>query len=200
MLATLWRSRVRRPTLAGLVSDSPSSPIDRVRAALADHYVIGRELGHGAMATVYLARDVKHDRDVAVKVMRPELVAVLGATRFLQEIRFAAHLQHPHIVPLFDSGAVGDVLYYVMPYVEGESLRRRLERETQLPLDDAIAITTAVAGALDYAHRQNIVHRDIKPENILLHDGHPLVADFGVALAVTSSGATRIASLVSTMM
>jgi serine/threonine-protein kinase len=175
-----------------LVSDSPSSPIDRVRAALADHYVIGRELGHGAMATVYLARDVKHDRDVAVKVMRPELVAVLGATRFLQEIRFAAHLQHPHIVPLFDSGAVGDVLYYVMPYVEGESLRRRLERETQLPLDDAIAITTAVAGALDYAHRQNIVHRDIKPENILLHDGHPLVADFGVALAVSTAGGTRL--------
>ena len=122
--------------------------------------------------------------------MRPELVAVLGATRFLQEIRIAAHLQHPHIVPLFDSGAVGDVLFYVMPYVEGESLRRRLERETQLPLGDAIAIATAVAGALDYAHRENIVHRDIKPENILLHDGHPMVADFGVALAVTTAQRT----------
>jgi serine/threonine-protein kinase len=154
--------------------------------------VIGRELGHGAMATVYLARDVRHDRDVAVKVMRPELVAVLGSARFLQEIRIAAQLQHPHIVPLFDSGAVDEVLFYVMPYVEGESLRHRLEREKQLPLDDAIAITAAVAGALDYAHRHNIVHRDIKPENILLNDGQPMVADFGVALAISKAGDSRL--------
>ena len=172
--------------------DSPAIPIDRVRAALADRYVIGRELGHGAMATVYLARDVRHDRDVAVKVMRPELVAVLGSARFLQEIRIAAQLQHPHIVPLFDSGAVDEVLFYVMPYVEGESLRHRLEREKQLPLDDAIAITAAVAGALDYAHRHNIVHRDIKPENILLNDGQPMVADFGVALAISKAGDSRL--------
>jgi len=174
------------------VPDSPAIPIDRVRAALADRYVIGRELGHGAMATVYLARDVRHDRDVAVKVMRPELVAVLGSARFLQEIRIAAQLQHPHIVPLFDSGAVDEVLFYVMPYVEGESLRHRLEREKQLPLDDAIAITAAVAGALDYAHRHNIVHRDIKPENILLNDGQPMVADFGVALAISKAGDSRL--------
>ena len=172
--------------------DSTGISIDRVRAALADRYVIGRELGHGAMATVYLARDLKHDRDVAVKVMRPELVAVLGATRFLQEIRIAANLQHPHIVPLFDSGTVDDIFFYVMPYVDGESLRRRLEREPQLPLDEAIALTTAVAGALDYAHRHDIVHRDIKPENILLHDGHPMVADFGIALAVSKADATRL--------
>ena len=174
------------------MSDSPSIPIDRVSAALADRYVVGREVGHGAMATVYLARDVKHDREVAVKVMRPEVVAVLGATRFLQEIRIAAHLQHPHIVPLFDSGAVDDVLFYVMPYIEGESLRRRLDREQQLPLTEVVAITAAVAGALDYAHRHDVVHRDIKPENILLHDGHPMVADFGVALAVSTAGGTRL--------
>jgi len=136
------------------------------------------------MATVYLARDVKHDRDVAVKVMRPELVAVLGATRFLQEIRIAAQLQHPHIVPLFDSGTADDFLFYVMPHIEGESLRRRLDREKQLALSETVALTTAVAGALDYAHRHHVVHRDIKPENILLQDGHPMVADFGVALAL----------------
>lgn len=144
------------------------------------------------MATVYLARDLKHDRDVAVKVMRPELVAVLGAPRFLQEIRIAAHLQHPHIVPLFDSGAVDDILFYVMPYVEGESLRDRLERERQLPLGEVIALAMAIAGALDYAHRHDVVHRDVKPENILLHDGHPMVTDFGVALAVSIAGGARL--------
>src|SRR3989338_9179721 len=145
------------------------------------------------MATVYLSEDVRHDRKVAVKVLKPELAAVIGAERFLQEIRVTAHLQHPHILPLFDSGEADSFLFYVMPYVDGESLRDRLNREKQLPIEDAVRIATEVASALDYAHRHGVVHRDIKPENILLHDGQALVADFGIALAVSrSDGGTRM--------
>jgi serine/threonine-protein kinase len=165
---------------------------DRLAASLADHYRLDRELGAGGMATVWLAQDLKHDRLVAVKVLRPELSAVLGAERFLQEIRVTAHLQHPHILPLFDSGSADGLLYYVMPNVEGESLRVRLNREKQLPIADAVSIAKGVASALDYAHRHGVIHRDIKPENILLHDGQALVADFGIALAVSRAGGTRV--------
>ena len=160
----------------------------RLAAALADRYRIERELGAGGMATVYLAHDLKHDRKVAIKVLRPELAAVIGAERFLSEIKTTANLQHPHILPLHDSGQADSFLFYVMPFVEGESLRDRLHREKQLPIGDAVRIATEVAGALDYAHRHGIIHRDIKPENILLHDGRALVADFGIALAATSAG------------
>ncbi len=166
--------------------------LERLKVALADRYLIERELGAGGMATVYLAQDVRHDRKVAVKVLKPELAAVIGASRFLQEIKVTAHLQHPHILPLFDSGEADSFLFYVMPFIEGESLRDRLSREKQLPVDEAIQITTAVAGALDYAHRHKVIHRDIKPENILLHDGQPVVADFGIALAVSVAGGHRI--------
>ncbi len=156
-------------------------------AALADRYRIERELGAGGMATVYLAHDLKHDRKVAIKVLRPELAAVIGAARFLTEIKTTANLQHPHILSLHDSGTVDGTVFYVMPFVEGESLRDRLNREKQLPIGDAVRIATEVAGALDYAHRHAVIHRDIKPENILLHDGRALVADFGIALAATSA-------------
>ncbi len=161
-------------------------------AALADRYRIERELGQGGMATVYLAHDLKHDRQVAIKVLRPELAAVIGAERFLAEIKTTANLQHPHILPLFDSGAADSFLFYVMPFIEGESLRDRLKREKQLPIADAVRIATEVAGALDYAHRHGVIHRDIKPENILLHDGRALVADFGIALAASKAGGTRM--------
>jgi len=161
-------------------------------AAMADRYRIERELGQGGMATVYLAHDVRHDRKVALKVLRPELAAVIGAERFLAEIRTTANLQHPHILPLFDSGSADHFLYYVMPYVQGESLRDRLSRDKQLSVDEAVRIATEVAGALDYAHRHGVVHRDIKPENILLHEGQALVADFGIALAVSRIGASRL--------
>ncbi len=144
------------------------------------------------MATVYLAQDLKHDRKVAVKVLRPELAAVIGAERFLSEIKTTANLQHPHILPLFDSGEADGFLFYVMPFVEGESLRDRLNREKQLPIGDAVRIATEVASALDYAHRHGVIHRDIKPENILLHDGRALVADFGIALAASKAGGTRM--------
>jgi tRNA A-37 threonylcarbamoyl transferase component Bud32 len=164
----------------------------RLTAALADRYRIERELGQGGMATVYLAQDLRHDRKVAVKVLRPELAAVIGAERFLSEIKTTANLQHPHILPLFDSGAANSFLFYVMPFIEGESLRDRLNREKQLPVNDAIRIATEVAGALDYAHRHGVIHRDIKPENILLHDGRALVADFGIALAASKAGSTRM--------
>src|SRR5918995_7267420 len=142
----------------------------RLSAALAGRYRIERELGAGGMATVYLAHDARHDRKVAIKVLRPELSAVIGAERFLREIRTIANLQHPHILGLIDSGEVHGTAYYVMPFVEGESLRDRLNREKQLPVSDAVRIATEVAGALDYAHRHGIIHRDIKPENIMLHD------------------------------
>ncbi|MGQ0642336.1 MAG: protein kinase domain-containing protein [Gemmatimonadaceae bacterium] len=164
----------------------------QLQAALAGRYTIDREIGAGGMATVYAARDVRHDRRVALKVLRPELGAVLGVERFLSEIRVTANLQHPNLLPLFDSGESAGLLFYVMPYVEGESLRQRLDREKQLPIEESIRLATAVAGALDYAHRHGVIHRDLKPENILLHDGQPLIADFGIALAVSKAGGTRI--------
>ena len=165
---------------------------DRLTAALADRYRIERELGAGGMATVYLAQDLKHDRRVAIKVLRPELAAVIGAERFLREIKTIANLQHPHILGLIDSGEVNGTAYYVMPFVEGESLRDRLTREKQLPIPDAVRLATEVAGALDYAHRHGVIHRDIKPENIMLHDGSALVADFGIALAASNAGGSRM--------
>ena len=160
--------------------------------ALSDRYILERVLGHGGMATVYLAQDKRHDRRVAVKVLQPELVAVIGAERFLAEIKLTANLQHPHILPLHDSGEADSFLFYVMPYVAGESLRDRLTRDKQLPVNEAIRIATEVASALGYAHRHGVVHRDIKPENILLHEGQALVADFGIALAVSSASGKRI--------
>ncbi|HEX5819470.1 MAG TPA: protein kinase, partial [Gemmatimonadales bacterium] len=160
--------------------------------ALADRYRIERELGQGGMATVYLAADLKHDRKVALKVLKPELAAVLGAERFVVEIKTTAALQHPHILPLFDSGTAEGFLYYVMPFIQGETLRTKLDRERQLGIDEAVRITTEIADALDYAHRQGVIHRDIKPENILLHDGRPMVADFGIALAVSAAAGGRM--------
>jgi TolB-like protein/tRNA A-37 threonylcarbamoyl transferase component Bud32 len=159
---------------------------------LTDRYHIEREIGRGGMATVYLARDLKHDRRVALKVLRPELGAVLGVDRFLSEIRVTANLQHPNLLPLFDSGEAAGLLYYVMPFVEGETLRSRLTRETQLPIDEAIRIATLLAGALESAHRRGVIHRDLKPENILLRDGQPVIADFGIALAVSNAGGERV--------
>ncbi len=166
--------------------------IPQLSAALGDRYRVEREIGAGGMATVYLARDLKHDRDVALKVLRADLAAVLGTERFLKEIRIAARLDHPHILTLIDSGAADGLLYYVLPYVRGESLRDRLERETQLGIDDAVAITRQIGGALDYAHRQGVVHRDIKPENILLQEGEAILTDFGIALAVREAGGNRL--------
>ncbi|HXY70400.1 MAG TPA: protein kinase [Gemmatimonadales bacterium] len=167
--------------------------VARLSSALADRYRIERELGAGGMATVYLAHDVRHDRKVALKVLRPELSAILGGARFLSEIKTTANLQHPHILSLFDSGEADGLVYYVMPFVEGESLRQRLNREKQLPVEEAVRIAREVASALDYAHRQGVVHRDIKPENVLLHEGRALVADFGIALAASrSDGGTRL--------
>jgi serine/threonine-protein kinase len=165
---------------------------ERLAGALADRYRLERELGVGGMATVWLAEDVRHRRRVAIKVLHPELSAVLGSERFLKEIELTANLQHPHILPLFDSGEAAGLLYYVMPYVDGETLRRRLERERQLPVADAARLGREVADALGYAHRHGVVHRDIKPENILLHEGRALVADFGIALAVRNAGGARI--------
>ncbi|MEP7326090.1 MAG: protein kinase [Gemmatimonadota bacterium] len=165
---------------------------DALRAALTDRYRIEREVGQGGMATVYLAQDVRHDRKVALKVLRPELAAVIGAERFLAEIKTTANLQHPHILPLFDSGAADSFLFYVMPFIDGESLRDRLNREKQLPVADAIRIASEVASALDYAHRHGVIHRDIKPENVMLHDGAALVADFGIALAASKAGGSRM--------
>ncbi|MEK7402695.1 MAG: protein kinase [Gemmatimonadota bacterium] len=164
----------------------------RLGAALAGRYRIERQLGQGGMATVYLANDLKHDRKVALKVLKPELAAVLGAERFVVEIKTTASLQHPHILPLFDSGTADGFLYYVMPYIEGETLRDKLRRETQVGVDESVRITTHVADALDYAHRHGVIHRDIKPENILLHDGRPIVADFGIALAVSAAAGGRM--------
>ena len=166
--------------------------LSQLNAALAGRYAIDREVGAGGMATVYLARDLKHDRDVALKVLNPELGAVLGVERFLAEIKVTANLQHPNLLPLFDSGAADGLLFYVMPYVAGETLRARLDREKQLPVDEAVRIACAVGNALDYAHRQQVIHRDLKPENILLHEGQPLIADFGIALAVSNAGGARV--------
>ncbi len=170
------------------MTDAPA----RLATTLADRYRIERELGRGGMATVYLAHDLRHDRKVAIKVLHPDLAAVLGGDRFLNEIKVTAHLQHPHILALFDSGAGDGILYYVMPHVEGESLRQRLVRERQLPVAEAVRLAREVAEALDYAHRRGVIHRDIKPENILLQEGRALVADFGIALAVRNAGGERI--------
>jgi serine/threonine protein kinase len=157
-----------------------------------DRYTIEKQIGAGGMATVYLARDSKHDREVALKVLRPELGAVLGADRFLAEIKITARLDHPHILTLIDSGAADGLLYYVLPYVRGESLRDLLNRETQLPIEDAIALTKQVGSALDYAHRHGVIHRDIKPENILIQEGEAILTDFGIALAVKEAGGSRL--------
>ena len=178
------------------VSHTPSprlpDPIARLQAAVALRYAIERELGRGGMATVYLAEDLKHHRRIAIKVLRPELAAALGPNRFLREIETAARLNHPHILPLHDSGEADGLLYYVMPFVEGESLRDRLAREGQLPLEDAVQIAREVSDALSYAHSQDVVHRDIKPENILLAGGHALVVDFGIGRAITAAGGDRL--------
>jgi Tol biopolymer transport system component len=166
--------------------------VERLTSALADRYRIERELGAGGMATVYLAEDLRHQRKVALKVLRPELAAVLGAERFVQEITTTASLQHPHILPLFDSGTADGFLFYVMPYIQGETLRDRLNRDTQLGVEESLKIATEVADALDHAHRNGVIHRDIKPENILLADGRPMVADFGIALAVSAAAGGRM--------
>ena len=163
-----------------------------VRAGLADRYTIDRELGRGGAATVYLAQDLKHGRQVALKILRPDVAAALGADRFLREIEIAARLSHPHILPLHESGAAGGFLYYVMPYVDGESLRQRIDREKQLPVDEAVRIARQVASALTYSHSHDVVHRDIKPENILLSAGEAVVADFGIARAVAAAGGARL--------
>ena len=163
-----------------------------IRTSLANRYLVEREIGQGGMATVYLARDIRHERQVAIKVLNPELGAVVGVERFLAEIKVTAGLQHPNLLPLFDSGEFDGQLFYVMPFVDGESLRDRLRREKQLPIEDALRIAAAVGNALEYAHQRGVIHRDLKPENILLQSGHPLVADFGIALAVTNAGGSRI--------
>src|SRR5438132_7882709 len=166
--------------------------IERLRSALGDRYQVSKEIGVGGMATVFLGHDIKHDRDVAIKVLHPDLGAALGAERFLSEIKTTAKLQHPHILPLLDSGEADGLLYYVMPVVTGESLRVRIEREGQLSINESIRVAKEVASALDYAHRHGVIHRDIKPENILLHDGQAIVGDFGIALAITAAGGARM--------
>jgi serine/threonine-protein kinase len=180
------------PANPAAIEEPMSDPVTRLNTALEGRYRIERELGEGGMATVYLAEDLRHERSVALKVLKPELAAVVGAERFLAEIKTTANLQHPNILPLFDSGEADTFLYYVMPYVEGESLRERLEREQQLPVDEAVRIATELAEALDYAHRQGIIHRDIKPANVMLHEGRPLLADFGIALAAGTAGGARL--------
>src|SRR5438132_8624111 len=177
-------SRTRHRCLADLLA--------RLQAALAGRYTIERELGRGGMATVYLAQDRKHHRQVAIKVLEPDLAAALGPERFLREIDTAARLNHPHILPLHDSGEAEGFLFYVMPYVEGETLRNRLDGAGQLPLAEAVQITREVADALSYAHSHDIVHRDIKPENILLEAGHAVVSDFGIARAITAAGGEKL--------
>src|ERR1017187_5360490 len=171
---------------------APTSQTDRLNAALAGRYRIERHLGEGGMATVFLAEDLKHKRKVALKVLKPELAAVLGAERFVVEITTTASLQHPHILALFDSGTADGFLFYVMPWIQGETLREKLNRETQLGVDEAVRIAREVLDALEYAHQHGIVHRDIKPENILLHGGHAMVADFGIALAVSAAAGGRM--------
>ena len=161
----LFRAGAFAPTFFALMSDV----LPRLTTALESRYRVVREVGVGGMATVYLAHDLRHERDVAIKVLHPDLAAALGADRFLAEIKTTAKLQHPHILALLDSGEAGGLLYYLLPYVAGESLRARLERETQLAVDDSVRIAREVASALDYAHRNGVVHRDIRPENILLH-------------------------------
>src|SRR6185369_10631330 len=174
------------------VAEPARDPRTQLEAELSGRYRVERELGRGGMAMVYLARDLRHDRPVALKVLRGELFASLGPERFLQEIRIAARLQHPHILPVHDSGEAAGRLWYTMPYVEGESLRQRLARESQLPLDQALRIADQVLGALGYAHAHGVIHRDIKPENILLDGDESVVADFGVARAITAAGEDRL--------
>ena len=161
---------------------------ERFQNLLRDRYVIERELGRGGMAVVFLARDVRHDRPVAIKVFRSDIGDAPGAERFQREIRLLARLQHPHILPLYDSGTTGETSYFVSPYIEGETLRARLKREHQLPVEEAVRLAVEVADALDFAHAHDVIHRDIKPENILMHDGHAVVADFGIARAMRRSG------------
>ena len=167
-------------------------PAQQLNQSLVGRYIIDREIGAGGMATVYLARDARHNRQVALKLLKPELGVVLGAERFLAEIQVTANLQHPNLLPLFDSGEADGLLFYVMPFVEGETLRARLDREKQLPVEDALRIATGIGGALAYAHSQGVIHRDLKPENILMHAGQPVIADFGIALAVSNAGGARI--------
>jgi serine/threonine-protein kinase len=169
-----------------------SDIISRLNIALTDRYRIERRLGEGGMATVYLADDIRHQRKVALKVLKPELAAVVGAERFLAEIKTTANLHHPHVLPLFDSGEADGFLFYVMPSLEGETLRDWLDREGQLPVDEAVAIAIAVAQALQHAHDRKVIHRDIKPGNILVQDGQPVVSDFGIALAAGSAGGARL--------
>jgi len=174
------------------MSQDQGLPIERLREALAQSYIIDRELGRGGMSAVFLAQDCKHDRSVAIKVLHPELAANLGSERFLQEIKVAARLSHPHILPLFDSGSVDGMLYYVMPYVEGESLRERLDREQQLSVEEGVRHGCAIASALDYASRHGVIHRDVKPENVMLYEGVAMVMDFGIAKAVSSADSSTL--------
>ena len=164
----------------------------RLKAPLSDHYDLERELGAGGMAIVFLARDVKHDRQVAIKVFRPELASSLGTERFLREIQIAGRLNHPHILALYDSGEADGLVFYVMPFVDGETLRDRLARDRRLAIDEALRIVRDVADALKYAHDHDVVHRDIKPENILLASGHAVVADFGIARAISMAGGEQL--------
>ncbi|KPJ97243.1 MAG: hypothetical protein AMS20_17270, partial [Gemmatimonas sp. SG8_28] len=166
--------------------------VEGLQEAVKDKFTIEREIGRGGMALVFLARDTRHDRPIALKVLRPELSASIGADRFLREIQIEASLQHPHILPLYDSGRTNGTLYYTMPYVDGETLRQRLEREKQLPLDDVVRITEDVSDAVSYAHSRGVVHRDLKPENIMLAEGHALVSDFGVARALSEAGGEQL--------
>ena len=187
------RACVRNIDTSPIPSEPPvADSVARLRAALADQYAIERELGRGGMATVYLASDLKHRRMVAIKVLRPEIASLLGPDRFVREVEIAARLNHPHILALYDSGDADGFLFYVMPYIAGESLRHRLDREKQLSLDEALAITRQVASALAHAHARNVIHRDVKPENILLHEGEAMVTDFGIALAVSAAADDRL--------
>ncbi len=175
-----------------MTTDATALPIERLRQSLAQSYNIDRELGRGGMASVYLAQDQRHDRLVAVKVLNSELAASMGSDRFLQEIKLAARLNHPHILPLFDSGSIDGFLYYVMPYVEGESLRERLDRDRKLSVEEAVRHGQAIASALDYANRQGVVHRDVKPENVMLYEGEAMVMDFGIAKALSGAGSATM--------
>ncbi len=171
------------------------TPFERLQAALADRYHLEREVGQGGMATVYLAQDLKHHRKVALKVLRPELAAALGPERFVREVETVAQLQHPHILPLFDSGEADGFLYYVMPFVDGESLRERLKREGALPIHEAVRILREVVDALAHAHQHGVVHRDIKPDNVMLSGRHAVVTDFGVAKAVSAAGTDKLTTV-----
>ena len=166
--------------------------LEQLKAALGQRYRVERELGHGGMAIVFLAEDLKHRRRIAIKLLKPELSAALGSERFLREIEIAAPLQHPHILPVYDSGEAAGLLYYTMPFVDGESLRERIARDGPLPVDEALTIARTVGDALQYAHERGVVHRDIKPENIMLSAGHALVADFGIARALQAAGAEHL--------